>query len=148
MTIDEFYLELQRLENFYGKNYNDTQKEEIFKYFNNTSLARFKFILSKAYQKYKFLPALSELIELHKEEPFFVKKENIKKNKEICKVCQNKGFLLYKQKNEKTGIEYEYLAHCICQNGLKYTFDGYKVKDSRCKSNYYIPSVKEILNEL
>jgi hypothetical protein len=66
-----------------------------------------------------------------------------KEDKEIklpeCWVCMDTGMILYNKKTELG--EYEYIAHCICQAGLLYHYDG---KECKNKSPYYIPSVAEV----
>ncbi len=57
-----------------------------------------------------------------------------------CWICRDTGIVIYNKKTEQG--EYEYVAHCICDEGNKYKYDGQMCKDY--KSNYYIPSIAEV----
>lgn len=147
MIIDEFLNELKRVENFYNKEYNEVQKQEMFKFFSNTTTARFKFILSKVYQKCAYLPNLSQLVEIQKNTPHFQLQKEKKQQKEKCNICSGNGFILYTKKDENKGYPYIFVSHCECPASYNFRFDGRKIKDDKCKSNYYFKAYKDVLQE-
>lgn len=67
-----------------------------------------------------------------------------KEEKEIrlpeCWICNDTGIVLYRKKTKEG--EYEYVAHCTCQAGLPYHYNGMECKKE--KSPYYIPSIAEV----
>lgn len=145
MEIKEFEKALDKLQNFYGKEFNDTQIEEMYKYFQKYNKERFYLIISKIFQKNKYMPSLAELIEVDKEIPSnrIISSNQQKGN---CKICNNNGFVLfYKLIN---GCKYQFLAYCECKAGENWRYDGRNVTDPRGKSNYYIPSYQSILKGL
>ena len=141
MVIDEFKKTITQIQRYYGKEYNEVQLNEIYKYFGKMSIARFNFIVSKLYQKNKYLPILADFVEVHKENPYVdYKKPEEKKNE--CEICKGLGFVLYKRFIEEMDREYEFMAHCTCTDEYKY--DGMKCKNDRNKSQYFSKSVEEI----
>lgn len=146
MDIKEFSEEIKKVQNFYGKAYSDIQINEMFKYFSNTTIARFRYIISKAYQTYTYLPSLAQMVEVQKNTPFYTPKI---KNQKIndCKVCGGTGFKIYTKIDKDTNYPYQYVAHCECINSYNFRYDGKKIKDDRCKSNYYFKAYKDILDK-
>jgi hypothetical protein len=63
------------------------------------------------------------------------------KNVELpeCWICNDSGMVIYHKKTDMG--EYEYIAHCTCDKGHQYEYDGQQCK---VKSSYYIPSVAEV----
>lgn len=138
MTSGEFNKAIQQLENFYGKEYNDIQKQEIFKTFAQYTAARFVYLISLVYKQYKYLPMLSELVELHSTIPYAeIQKKLGKKIK--CEKCKRRGFYIYTK--NYNGIDYDFIVKCDCCDD--YNYDGRKMKDPRNKTPYYIPSQAE-----
>ncbi len=146
MEIEKFNEIIEEIQKYFSKEYNEIQKQEIFKYFSKYSEKRFVYIVSKIYQNNKFLPILADLIAIDKEIPYrAIEKNEIKKtDNKICPICQNNGFVLYKKR--ANGLEYEHIAYCECPAGLNYMYDGTKMKDPRNRSNYIVPSYKEIMH--
>ncbi len=69
-------------------------------------------------------------------------KEKIKVPK--CFICMDKGFILYRKKVGE--YEGEYVAHCTCQAGEQYAYDGTQCEKQ--KNPYYIPSVAAELDHV
>ena len=136
MRVEFFQEQLAKMQNFYGKEYNEMQAEEIFKYFAKFPDKRFTYILSKAYQEIKFLPSLSELVAINKDIPYTELKEKTK-GKVKCDYCKGSGIILYYKKIN--GYDYEFASYCSCENGDEYHYDGSK-NTTRKKTDYYIPS--------
>ena len=145
MDFDEFKKILDKIQRYYGKEYNEVQINEIYKYFGKMSIARFNYIVSKLYQKNKYLPILADFVEVHKENPYseFKKKTETKKNE--CKVCGGNGFVLYKKYVADMDKSYEFVAYCECST--EYQFDGMKCKNDRNKSKYYIKNYRELVGD-
>lgn len=138
MTSGEFNIAIQKLENFYGKQYNDVQKQEIFKAFSQYTQARFVYLTSIVYKQCKYLPMLSELVELHQTIPYAEIQKKLG-NKVKCDKCKNRGFYIYCK--NINGIEYDFIVKCDCSE--EFNFDGRKMKDPRNKSRYFIPNQVE-----
>lgn len=90
-----------------------------------------------------FVPKLAEIVNLAKE----YKKamvDNVPKLKSgKCNKCKGKGLITYIKEVEKR--KYLYVARCTCDEGLKYAYDGRKIKDERYRSNYYVPVIDEVM---
>ena len=90
MTILEFKDKIGEVERFYSKEYVNEQKNELYRYFKEYTLKQFAYIISKVYQKCKYLPSIAEIIEIEKEIPF----SKIRKTEKTdCKNCI-RGFAL------------------------------------------------------
>ena len=146
MDFEEFKKILDKIQRYYGKEYNDVQINEIYKYFGKMSLARFNYIVSKLYQKNKYLPILADFVEVHKENPYTDFNKNKEKKKNECKICNGLGFVLYKKYIAEMDMTYECVAYCECST--EYQFDGAKCKNDKNKSKYYIKSYKEVFGGL
>ncbi len=57
-----------------------------------------------------------------------------------CFICLDLGFVLYRKKVGE--YEGEYVAHCTCQAGRDYAYDGTRCEKQ--KSPYYTASVEEL----
>jgi hypothetical protein len=57
-----------------------------------------------------------------------------------CNLCNDEGRIPYYKKIGK--IRYEYYAHCICEVGEAFAYEG---RECKAKSDYRMPSIKEIL---
>jgi hypothetical protein len=58
-----------------------------------------------------------------------------------CWVCEDSGSILYNKK--VNGYDYEFIAHCTCEAGNKYKYDGIKNNE---KSLYYVESISDIVD--
>ena len=146
MVFTEFIENVEKMQRFYEKEYNEMQKQEMFRYFSKYNDKRFKYIISKVYQKNKFLPSLAELIEIDQNIPYTeIQKQELKlEKKENCKICKNNGFIAYTKEIE--GTKYQYIASCNCSNSINFQYDGMKCKDLRNRSAFYIPKYSDILH--
>lgn len=138
MTSGDFNKAIQKLENFYGKEYNDVQKQEIFRNFSQYTPQRFNYLLSIVYKSCKYLPMLSELVEIHDTIPYNEIKKKLGTQTK-CEKCKRRGFYIYYKK--VNGIEYDFIVKCDCSD--EYSFDGRKIKDVRNKSRYFVPTQAE-----
>lgn len=77
-----------------------------------------------------------------------------------CWACMDKGEIIYKKKNNTTGVEYEYIASCICQNSIdkqafppaKQFFDLNEIANRNIERIYNIyknnPEIKQQLDNI
>lgn len=61
--------------------------------------------------------------------------KNNGKRKVNCFICMDSGIVKYTQKAD--GKTYDYIAHCTCQAGNSYRYEGNK---------YYIPCIADVIN--
>ena len=84
------------------------------------------------------VPAISLLIKKYKGTSNAPKGQVEIKNDEYCSVCDDKGFVMMKEKHLETGIAYEYILYCpFCAVGRSWAYDGSQCKEH--KSPYKIP---------
>ena len=138
MIKKEFVDYITELENYYNQKLNDTEKEIWYNSLKFMTVERFNYILSQLYEVNKFMPKLSEVLDMHKQIPYTAKKEE-REIKSGCKKCNGTGYVFYtKEINNK---KYKYSAVCDCGRCERY--DGKKCADPKNKSNYYIPTIAE-----
>ena len=138
MQISEFVEATTRLEEYYNKEYTKEQRQIMFEELGDFELDRYKFSVSQAIKTCKYLPKVSEIIQLDKDNPPKSKEEEITKVE--CSKCNSLGYIIYK-KRTKEGLEYNYAAICDCGNAKQYK--GWEIKGDH-KSNYYTPMAKEL----
>lgn len=138
MIKKEFVDYITELENYYNQKLNDTEKEIWYNSLKFMTVERFNYILSQLYEVNKFMPKLSEVLDMHKQIPYTAKKEE-KEVKSSCKKCNGTGYVFYTK--EISGKKYKYSAVCDCGRCERY--DGKKCADPKNKSNYYIPTIAE-----
>lgn len=61
-----------------------------------------------------------------------------------CFICLDSGIILYKKKTI-FGYDAEYAAHCTCEAGNRYVYEGRECKEH--KSEYRIASIDEVLDK-
>ena len=89
----------------------------------------------------KFCPTVAEIYEVY----LSIKKSQgrytptLKEPKEPCPVCHGLGFLI--KLHTVNMLPYEYLFHCECPVGAKWSYDGRIISENR--SDYRIPSISE-----
>lgn len=140
MQINEFIEATGRLESYYGKEYNKEQLKIMHEELEHFTIERYKFLISKAIRKCKYLPKVCDFIEIDLEFPDNTVEE--KKEKINCKKCDSTGMIIYTKKiiDGKRELQYQYAAICDCGNAKQYK--GWKNKEN--KSNYYTPMAKEL----
>jgi len=91
------------------------------------------------------VPAISVLAKKYKEVSKNPEKAIIK-NDEYCAVCDDKGYIMMREKQPDTGIEYEYVLYCpFCAVGRSQAYDGSQCKDH--KSPYRVPPLTEYFGD-
>lgn len=91
------------------------------------------------------VPAISVLAKKYRE----TTKSRINvKNEECCDVCDDKGFVLMKEKQSDTGLTYEFVLYCpFCQVGRAWAYDGRNISDKKHRSPYYVPPITEYFGD-
>lgn len=93
------------------------------------------------------VPPISALIKNYKEA--FKKSTSARidiKNEQYCSVCDDKGFVMMKEKHLETGIAYEYILYCpFCAVGRSWAYDGSQCKEH--KSPYKIPPLTKYFDD-
>lgn len=141
MDKKDFDKLITEMQNFYGKRLTPTEIEIYFKELEFMSAPRFNLILDTCYKNNKFMPKLSEILEVHKSISYKVydnkPKTVIKGN---CSICGNSGYVPYWK--IINGNKHQYMAVCEC--GRKQRFDGRATEDETQKLDVYIPTAKEV----
>ena len=143
MKIDEFMNEVKQLENFYGKDLTDEQKQIWYKELRYLELPRFKYIETQIYKTLKFMPKLADIIEINSSLGYSQVKKDEQKIK--CNKCNGTGYILYKKiADNGTAGKFENLYGAICTCRQKTKYEGWKITDEGHRSNYYTPYAEEI----
>jgi len=92
------------------------------------------------------VPAISILAKKYRELREAPKNNVSIQNKEYCSVCDDKGFVLMKERDNDSGNWYEYVLYCpFCAVGRSFAYDGGQCKDR--KSQYRVPPVTEYFGD-
>ena len=149
MTQGEFVEETSRIERFFStdsktKELTAEERKEWYEELRNMAVSRYRQIIRQAFRKCKFMPKLADIVSINEELPYQSNKKET--TKVDCNKCKGLGLVFYKKliDNGKNKIKYEYVAHCNCQNGLEYAYDGTTISDSRYKSKFYVPTAQQI----
>ena len=91
------------------------------------------------------VPAISVLAKKYRETT--ESRVNVK-NEEYCAVCDDKGFVLMKEKQSDTGLIYELVLYCpFCPVGRDWAYDGRNINDKEHRSPYYVPPVTKYFSD-
>ena len=92
------------------------------------------------------VPAISLLTKKYRELREAPKNNVSIQNKEYCSVCDDKGFVLMKERDNDSRNWYEYVLYCpFCSVGRSFAYDGGQCKDR--KSQYRVPPVTEYFGD-
>jgi len=70
------------------------------------------------------------------------------RNEQYCAVCDDKGFVLMKEKDSESGLTYEYVMYCpFCNVGMAQAYDGRNISDKEHRSPYYVPPITEYFGD-
>lgn len=141
MTSGEFIEATTRLEQYYGKEYTNEQRQIMFDELQNFPIERYRQLISMLIRKSKFLPKVADFTEVDIETPY-TKQDKIQKTE--CNKCNSTGYLIYTKviKDGNRVLKNQYACLCNCGNAKKY--EGWNVSDKRCKSEFYTPFAQEI----
>ena len=141
MQSGEFVEATTRLEQYYGKEYTNEQRQIMFDELQNLPIERYKQLISMLIKKSKFLPKIADFTEVDIETPYTIQ-DKIQKTE--CKKCNSTGYLIYTKviKDGNRELKNQYACLCNCGNAKKY--EGLNVSDKRYKSEFYTPFAQEI----
>lgn len=141
MQSGEFVEATTRLEQYYGKEYTNEQRQIMFDELQNLPIERYKQLISMLIKKSKFLPKIADFTEVDIETPYTIQ-DKIQKTE--CKKCNSTGYLIYTKviKDGNRELKNQYACLCNCGNAKKY--EGWNVSDKRYKSEFYTPFAQEI----
>lgn len=137
MNKNEFMQYANELENFYGQELNDLETDVWYDNLKDMPVARFNYILSEIYKTNKFMPKLSEILAIHRQIPYEEPEHQVKGH---CEKCGDIGYVIYKKIVDNKPLTYA----AVCDCGRQKRYDGREVQNLKNKSDYYIPTIKEI----
>ena len=92
------------------------------------------------------VPPISALVKKYRELKESSKGRTNVQNEEYCAICDDKGFVMMKEKHLETGITYEYILYCpFCAVGRSWAYDGSQCKEYR--SPYKIPPLTKYFDD-
>ena len=92
------------------------------------------------------VPPISALVKKYRELKEGSKGRTNVQNEEYCAICDDRGFILMKEKDKESGFLYEYVLYCpFCPVGRSFAYDGNQCKDH--KSSYRVPPVTEYFGD-
>ena len=91
------------------------------------------------------VPAISVLAKKYRDT---TKRSKLVQNEDYCDVCDDKGFVLMKEKQPDTGLIYEFVLYCpFCPVGRTWAYDGRNISDKKHRSPYYVPPITEYFGD-
>lgn len=135
MELKEFSMYVSELQNFYNQELSEKEQEVWYSSLKFMTIERFNYILGEIYKTKKFMPRLSEILEIHNGIPYTGTKPI-----RTCKKCNGTGYVPYTKIID--GRKYQYFAVCDC--GIQKRYDGRNCEDLRNRSEYYIPTLSEL----
>ena len=143
MQISEFIEATARIEDYFGKEYTNKQREIMFDELSYLEINRYRKLVSAVLKKCKYLPRISDFVEADREEAY-VSDQKQEQEKVDCSICGGSGYVIYKKKVQDGNREliYDYAAICRCGNAKQYI--GWQIQDTKHRSNYYTPFIDEL----
>ena len=119
MNSTEFLEVTREIEKFFGKELPTEQSKIWFEELKEIKKERYRQISRECYRTLKFMPKLSDIIEINKKLP--KPKQEIDDTIYPCDICNGTGIVMYYRKEPDLGDRvYQYGARCDCKNGLRY----------------------------
>ena len=140
MDKKEFLQYIQELQRYYGQELNETEINIWYESLKFMPIKRFNYILSELYKTNKYMPKLSEVLDMHQQIPYTAGRIEEKKITKHCEKCDDTGYVIFTK--IINGMPYQYAAVCDC--GRQQRYDGRKIIDEKHRSDYYTPTVKEL----
>jgi hypothetical protein len=92
------------------------------------------------------VPPISALIKKYREIIKGPKDRAHVQNEKYCAVCDDRGFVMMKEKDRESGRIYEYVLYCpFCAVGRSWAYDGNQCKNH--KSPYKVPPLTEYFGD-
>lgn len=139
MKDKEFMDYIAELEKYYGQSLNSVEKEVWYRNLSFMSIERFNLIMSEIYKTNKFMPKLSEVLDMNRQIPYTPRTDETQIKKH-CEKCNDTGYIFYNKIID--GKNYQYAAVCDC--GREQRYDGTKINDEKHRTKYYCPTVSEV----
>lgn len=138
MTLEEFVIETKTLEEFYGKDYNQTQIKIWFDELKFYSVEKYRKAIINTCKSSQYRPTLSQILD----SIMRVKLDTEEQERTECMACHGTGYVIYHKK--ENGYDYEYACLCNCQNAIGKEYDGTKIADKEHRSKYYIAKAEDV----
>lgn len=131
MTKTEFVEATSRIEKYHGKQFEIEQLRIMFEELENIDIERYKQIIAKLIRTNKFMPKISDILDLNDSLPKIKNSEN--KSYEKCEKCNGTGYILYHKliPNGSKKSDYIYATACSCGRKEKYTGKEYYMIDEQ-----------------
>lgn len=117
MQINEFIEATSRIEQYFGKEYSNEQRQIMFEELKKMPIEKYKQAIANCIKSCKYMPKLADIIEAAEH---IVLQNQVQKQYEPCKICESRGIVKYTKILHENGYEYEYACRCICKNGENY----------------------------
>ena len=141
MTEEEFIIRTKKLEDYFGKDLNITQRKMWFEELKHYDVNRYEKAINFLCMTSRYRPLLNEVIEAVKTCQISAEE----REKIPCKYCGGTGYFMYKK--IENGYPYEYACLCICQNADGLEYNGSKIADKEHRSKFYIKSAREVFGD-
>ena len=91
------------------------------------------------------VPEISVLVKKYRDT---TKRSKLVQNEDYCDVCDDKGFVLMKEKQNDSDLIYEYVLYCpFCPVGRTWAYDGKNISVKEHRSLYRIPPLTEYFGD-
>lgn len=142
MTYEEFIIETTTLEEFYNKEFNNTQKQIWYEELKRYVAEKYNKAIRIACRDNQYRPTLSEMLNIIKA----VKLDNIAQEKTgNCKACNNTGYVIYKKQVD--GKTYDYACLCTCINATGLEYNGLQVNEQEHRQPFYLAKAQDIFGD-
>ena len=137
MTLEEFIIQTKTLEDFYGKEYNATQKQIMFDELKFYTPEKYDKAIRFMCKTNRYKPTLNELLEAMQHSGGQQELE-----KTPCEACHGTGYIVYHKIIDSR--DYEYGCLCNCANAEGKEYDGTKIADKEHRSKYYLEKAENV----
>lgn len=122
MQISEFIEATGILEQYYGKELTNEQRQITYEQLKDLTIERYRKVISKCLRTCKYMPKIADMIAANAELIGEITQEEEKKEVCPCKKCDGSGYVLYTKfiANGDIRLPYTYVARCLCKNGELY----------------------------
>ncbi len=139
MTLEQFVIETKTLEEFYNKDYNQTQRSIWYDELQDYSRERYHKAIVDYCKQNQYRPTLSQILEAIRNAKT---NQGEQQERTECEACHGTGYLIYHK--IVNGYDYEYACLCACQNAIGKEYDGTKIADKERRSQYYIEKAENV----
>lgn len=91
------------------------------------------------------VPPISTLAKSYNKHKEVFRRKDLVRNEEYCPVCDDKGFIIMKEKDPLSGYIYDYVLYCpFCPVGRAQAYNGMECEN---KSLYMVPPITKYFDE-